>query len=111
MVAVYTSGTTLAAGQAIRAEYGVLDESWLIGIPASLMPAKDDASFLQAASCSKVRPVNEQSPLGLEVVRSPLSGVGGGIQPRVRCGLGSSRRLREEAVGGGTRMMIRLVKL
>jgi glycosyltransferase involved in cell wall biosynthesis len=42
--------TTLAERQAIRAEYGVLDESWLIGIVASLTPANDHASFLQAAS-------------------------------------------------------------
>ncbi|HEY8768309.1 MAG TPA: glycosyltransferase [Dehalococcoidia bacterium] len=42
--------TTLAERQAIRAEYGVLDESWLIGIAASLTPANDHASFLQAAS-------------------------------------------------------------
>jgi glycosyltransferase involved in cell wall biosynthesis len=41
---------TLAERQAIRADYGVLDESWLIGIVASLTPAKDHASFLQAAS-------------------------------------------------------------
>jgi glycosyltransferase involved in cell wall biosynthesis len=34
----------------MRGEYGVLDESWLIGIVASLTPAKDHASFLQAAS-------------------------------------------------------------
>lgn len=42
--------TTLAERQALRHEYGVLDESWLIGIVASLTPAKDHASFLQAAS-------------------------------------------------------------
>ncbi len=41
---------TLADRQAMRGEYGVLDESWLIGIVASLTPAKDHASFLQAAS-------------------------------------------------------------
>ncbi len=42
--------TSLAERQALRSEYGVLDESWLIGIVASLTPAKDHASFLQAAS-------------------------------------------------------------
>lgn len=42
--------TTLAERQAIRAEYGVLDESWLIGIAAGLTPANDHAGFLQAAS-------------------------------------------------------------
>lgn len=40
----------LAERQALRHEYGVLDESWLIGIAASLTPAKDHANFLQAAS-------------------------------------------------------------
>jgi glycosyltransferase involved in cell wall biosynthesis len=42
--------TNLQERQAVRYEYGVLDESWLIGIVASLTPAKDHANFLQAAS-------------------------------------------------------------
>lgn len=42
--------TNLAEREALRQEYGVLDESWLIGIVASLTPAKDHGTFLQAAS-------------------------------------------------------------
>jgi len=42
--------TNLVERQEVRHEYGVLDESWLIGIVASLTPAKDHANFLQAAS-------------------------------------------------------------
>jgi glycosyltransferase involved in cell wall biosynthesis len=42
--------SSLAERQALRDEYGVLDDSWLIGIVASLTPAKDHANFLQAAS-------------------------------------------------------------
>jgi glycosyltransferase involved in cell wall biosynthesis len=42
--------TTLAERQALRHEYGVLDDSWLLGIVASLTPAKDHSTFLQAAS-------------------------------------------------------------
>lgn len=42
--------TNLAERQAVRHEYGVLDESWLIGMVGSLTPAKDHANFLQAAS-------------------------------------------------------------
>jgi len=42
--------TSLAERTALRHEYSVLDESWLIGMVASLTPAKDHANFLQAAS-------------------------------------------------------------
>ncbi|MEO8456477.1 MAG: glycosyltransferase [Chloroflexota bacterium] len=42
--------TSLAERQALRHEYGVLDDSWLLGIVASLTPAKDHSTFLQAAS-------------------------------------------------------------
>jgi glycosyltransferase involved in cell wall biosynthesis len=45
--------TNLAERQALRHEYGVRDESWLVGIVASLTPAKDHANFLQAASIIK----------------------------------------------------------
>lgn len=36
--------------QAVRRELGVSDDAWLIGIVASLTPAKDHGTFLQAAS-------------------------------------------------------------
>jgi glycosyltransferase involved in cell wall biosynthesis len=41
---------TLEERQALRRELGVSDETWLIGIVASLTPAKDHANFLQAAA-------------------------------------------------------------
>jgi glycosyltransferase involved in cell wall biosynthesis len=42
--------TDLAERQELRARLGVSDENWLIGIVASLTPAKDHGTFLQAAS-------------------------------------------------------------
>jgi glycosyltransferase involved in cell wall biosynthesis len=42
--------TSMQERNAIRSEWGVLDDSWLIGIVASLTPAKDHGTFLQAAS-------------------------------------------------------------
>ena len=42
--------TSLAERTALRHEFGVLDESWLIGMVASLTPENDHANFLQAAS-------------------------------------------------------------
>lgn len=40
----------LAERQAVRAEHGVLDESWLIGVAAGLTAEADLGCFLQAAS-------------------------------------------------------------
>lgn len=40
----------LAERQAVRRELGVSGDTWLIGIVASLTPAKDHGNFLQAAS-------------------------------------------------------------
>lgn len=41
---------TLEERRALRQELGVADETWLIGIVASLTPAKDHGNFLQAAA-------------------------------------------------------------
>lgn len=42
--------TSMQERIAIRDEWGVSDDSWVIGIVASLTPAKDHGTFLQAAS-------------------------------------------------------------
>lgn len=42
--------TNLPEREALRGELGVLDESWLIGVEASLTPEEDHGGFLQAAS-------------------------------------------------------------
>lgn len=86
--------TNLPEREALRCELGVLDESWLVGVSASLTPEMDHGSFLHAASIVRAEApgtkflVVGEGPLRTELQRrATILGLDGSIifaghQPR-----------------------------